>query len=87
MKQLVGLVVVPEMEWTRPKPGMKYLIGVDPGLEESVSASWNLLVWVQQQRVKAIRAAMLQGHEGPWTFEYHLDGSRVLKDGKGVACG
>lgn len=86
LKQLVGVVVAPAVvpEWKPPAPGTRYLVGIDDGVGD---LSKHLMAWFAKQKADAIQAARDKGHKGPWTWEHHFGGSRVLKDGKGVVCG
>ena len=94
LKQIVGLAVAPLV----PVPGLIKPSTVDADLKicrlilqkARQKGYSDLTRWLVTQRSQEIEAAMVQGHEGPWTFEYRLlpnDTRRVLLDGKGVACG
>ena len=88
LKGLVGLAVAPLV----PVPEVVEAVEThDLELFDSAKDINSLLAaWLSEQRQREIEAAMLQGYEGPWTFEYRLlpnDTRRVLLDGKGVACG
>lgn len=77
LKQVIGAVVAPAVV---PAP----LVPNEINLHEEASKA--LAEWIGRQKAMEVSAAILAGHQGPWTFEYTPDG-RKLVDGKGVVCG
>ena len=89
LKKLLGLVVAPKVVEAMPSAPVVPEVMNLKLRQEGASMMQREVIrelgqWMGRKKRHQLYAAMALGHEGPWTQEYHVDGSGVLKNGKGV---